>query len=219
MLKIIKSNCAKPNRLMIFLHGYGADAQDLAGLFPYFEKELSGTLFVSIESPFACDVFPAGRQWYPLGDGDRLGFHTQNAEVIQRFIQRTKSIRESVLKQIEETVSFLSEKYKIQSKNIIIAGFSQGAGLGLALSQQFSVGGIISYSGLLFPPYSGKTPLIMFHGTADSVLPFSYAQSIKDKIEKEHPLTFIEIPNADHTIPLSAIEKSIEWIKNTCAKN
>ena len=219
MLKTIISSSLNPNRLMIFLHGYGADAQDLVGLFPYFEKELSDTLFVSIDSPFPCDVFPSGRQWYPLGEGDRLGFHTQNAEVIQRFIQRTKSVREDVLKQLEETIDSLSEKYKIKSKNIIIAGFSQGAGLGLAISQQIPIGSVISYSGLLFPPYKGDTPLLMFHGTADSVLPFSYAESIREKIEKERSITFVEMPNEDHTIPLSAIEKSIEWIKNTCGKN
>lgn len=212
-LKTIKYIPSDPKRMVVFLHGYGADANDLAGLFPYFKDQLSDAVLVSIESPFVCDVYAGGRQWYPLDDAMRIGFHTQNETAIDATLSKTMDVREVVLKELKNTVEALAKAYRIDPQNIILTGFSQGAGMALALSLMIDVAQVISYSGLLFPPYEGNTPLLMFHGESDSVLPFSYAQMVKEKIEKVRHLNFVPLRHTDHTIPMEAIEKSIEWIK------
>lgn len=213
MLKIIKYIPENPRRMVVFLHGYGADANDLAGLFPYFKDALSDAILVSIDSPHACDVYPVGKQWYPLDDVMRIGFHTQNEEAISESLSQTQQVREAVLIELSETVKTLVMKYGISSENIILTGFSQGAGMALALSQIMDVGGVVSYSGLLLPPYEGDIPLLMFHGESDSVLPFSYAQMVQKKVANMRDVMFISYSHTDHTIPMAAIEKSIEWIK------
>ncbi len=214
MLKAILEIPENPKQMIVFLHGYGADANDLAGLFPYYKNDIPDAILVSIESPFPCEVFPSGREWYPLDDAMRIGFHTQNKEQINQTLLQTKSKRESAISDLENTIKSLSEKYKIPLENIFIIGFSQGAGIGLAISQQLKIGGVVSFSGLLFSSFEGNVPLLMFHGESDSVLPFSYALKVKNEIEKVRKLEFIAMPNTEHTIPMSAIKKSIEWIKS-----
>ncbi len=214
MLKTILDIPKNPKQMIVFLHGYGADANDLAGLFPYYKNNFPNALLASIESPFPCEVFPSGREWYPLNDETRLAFHTQNKEQINQTLLQTKSKREFALNGLENTIKTLAEKHGVLLENVITAGFSQGAGVALALSQKIKIGGVISFSGLLFPTFEGDIPLLMFHGEDDSVVPFSYALSIKNEIEKVRKLEFIAMPNTEHTIPMSAIEKSIEWIKN-----
>ncbi|MHA1541134.1 MAG: alpha/beta hydrolase [Alphaproteobacteria bacterium] len=213
MLKSVIEIPNNPEQMIVFLHGYGADANDLAGLFPCYKNDFPNAILVSVESPFPCEVFPSGREWYPLNDTMRLAFHTQNKTQINAVLLETKDKREFALKQVEKTIKDLAEKHKISLKNIIITGFSQGAGIALAISQLMEIGGVVSFSGLLFPPFNGDCPLLAFHGTADSVLPFSYAESVKNEIEKVRELEFISMPNTDHTMPMDAITKSIEWIK------
>ncbi len=214
MLKSIIDIPKNPKQMIVFLHGYGADANDLAGLFPYYKNNFPNAVLVSVEAPFTCEVFPSGREWYPLNDTMRLVFHTQNKEEMNKVLLQIKPKIDFTLKEVENTIKELAEKHKIQLENIIIAGFSQGAGMALATSQLMKIGGVVSFSGLLFPPFDGECPLLAFHGTADSVLPFSYAESVKNEIEKVRKLEFIAMENEEHTIPINAITKSIFWTKN-----
>src|SRR5512147_1265594 len=53
--------------LVVLLHGWGADGQDLIGLAPYFAQALPDAAFVSPNGPFPCDT-GFGRQWFSLSD-------------------------------------------------------------------------------------------------------------------------------------------------------
>ena len=52
-----------PRRLVMFLHGYGADGQDLLGLAPYWAQALPDCAFVSPDAPFPCEM-GFGWQWF-----------------------------------------------------------------------------------------------------------------------------------------------------------
>lgn len=58
----------KPRRLVILLHGLGADGNDLIGLAPYWAPLLPNAEFLSPNAPFPCDVAPYGYQWYSSQD-------------------------------------------------------------------------------------------------------------------------------------------------------
>ena len=62
------SNGKKANGLVILLHGYGADGNDLIGLAPIIARDLPEVEFVSPHAPFPCEMSPYGRQWFSLGD-------------------------------------------------------------------------------------------------------------------------------------------------------
>jgi len=52
--------------LVVFLHGYGADGNDLIGLANFWGMLLPNTAFVSPHAPEPCPDAPMGRQWFPL---------------------------------------------------------------------------------------------------------------------------------------------------------
>src|SRR5260370_36442961 len=54
----------KPRRLVILLHGLGADGNDLIGLAPYWAPLLPDAEFLSPNAPFRCDMAPYGYQWF-----------------------------------------------------------------------------------------------------------------------------------------------------------
>ena len=58
----------EPRRLVILLHGLGADGNDLIGLAPYWARLLPEAEFLSPNAPFPCDTAPYGYQWFSSQD-------------------------------------------------------------------------------------------------------------------------------------------------------
>src|SRR5204863_8326225 len=57
-----------PRRLVILLHGLGADGNDLIGLSQYWGPLVPDAEFVSPNAPFPCDMAPWGYQWFSVQD-------------------------------------------------------------------------------------------------------------------------------------------------------
>ena len=53
-------------QLVVFLHGYGADGNDLIEIGRAWQGLLPGTAFVSPHAPRPCGQAPVGREWFPL---------------------------------------------------------------------------------------------------------------------------------------------------------
>jgi len=53
--------------LVILLHGWGADGNDLIGLAPHWAASLPHAEFLSPHGPFPCDL-GFGRQWFSIAD-------------------------------------------------------------------------------------------------------------------------------------------------------
>ena len=67
--KIYRRNPAaggNANKLVVFLHGYGADGKDLIDLANPFGMALPNASFISPDAPQACSMSPQGRQWFPI---------------------------------------------------------------------------------------------------------------------------------------------------------
>ena len=58
----------KPRKLVILLHGLGADGNDLIGLQQYWGRLLPEAEFISPNAPFPCDMAPYGYQWFSVQD-------------------------------------------------------------------------------------------------------------------------------------------------------
>ena len=59
-----------PKQMIIFVHGYGADGNDLIGLTNYFQSTLPEAIFLSPHAPEACSMNPTGYQWFDLTSTD-----------------------------------------------------------------------------------------------------------------------------------------------------
>ena len=52
--------------LVVLLHGYGADGDDLLGLSGPMGPHLPGTAFIAPDAPNPCSGNPFGREWFPI---------------------------------------------------------------------------------------------------------------------------------------------------------
>ncbi|OHC74941.1 MAG: phospholipase [Rhodospirillales bacterium RIFCSPLOWO2_12_FULL_58_28] len=153
-----------PGKLVIFVHGLGADGNDLIGLAPYFQKILPDALFISPNAPYSFDMAPTGYQWFSLNDfgpENRLKGTRSSAPILDAFI-------DAQLK-----------KYNLSEDKLALIGFSQGTTMSLyvGLRRAKRLAGILGYSGLLVGGESpeneikSRPPVLLVHGDRDQIIP------------------------------------------------
>ncbi|MDZ4322504.1 MAG: prepilin peptidase, partial [Alphaproteobacteria bacterium] len=62
----------KPDSIVVLIHGYGANGDDLLSLGKSWASLLPNTLFVAPHGPVACEMNPSGNQWFGLKDWEPL---------------------------------------------------------------------------------------------------------------------------------------------------
>jgi len=153
-----------PKSLVIFLHGYGSNGDDLIGLAPYWRAALPHTLFVAPNAPQSCPGAPGGYQWWPLTSltpearaaGVRLPASALNAFIDAQLAH-----------------------YGLTEDKLALVGFSQGTMVALHVGPRRSrrLAGILGYSGMLADPIAlgserqTTPPVLLVHGEQDPVLP------------------------------------------------
>ena len=152
-----------PRQLVVFLHGYGADGNDLIGLGREWSRLLPHTGFVSPNAPEPCGMAPMGRQWFDLSLGDMA------------------LIAEGVKQAAPPLQAFLDEELKrhnLPASALGLVGFSQGTMMELAvgLARKPAPAAIVGYSGALAAiealPEPGAGPdILLVHGDMDEVIP------------------------------------------------
>lgn len=155
-----------PRSIVVFLHGYGSNGEDLIGLAPYWRDALPHTLFVAPNAPQPCPGAPGGYQWWPLSDLTRDG--------------RAAGVRQSA-PALNAFFDAQLARYGLSDGNMALVGFSQGAMIALHVGPRRarSLAGIVGYSGMLADPdalvaeATTKPPVLLVHGDADPVVPFT----------------------------------------------
>lgn len=165
----------KPDSMVIFLHGYGSNGNDLISLAPELAEALPGTVFVSPNAIEPVAMAPGGYQWFPISNLDpHLMEHgvRSAAPSVDRFIDREL------------------EKYGLTPDRLALVGFSQGTMMALhvGLRREQQIGAILGYSGVLVGGPSlkeqirSKPPVLLIHGDRDPMIPipamFDSAESL-----------------------------------------
>ena len=76
-------------QLVVFLHGYGADGNDLIDIGRAWQQYLPQAAFASPHAPEPCGQAPVGRQWFPLtmrDPNERWTGVNKAAPVLERFL-------------------------------------------------------------------------------------------------------------------------------------
>ena len=185
--------------LLVLLHGYGADERDLLSLVSQLDPRLA---IASPRAPIA--VGDGGYAWFWGGD---------NAVDLE-------DARRSVLLFLDRAVEALSA----DPRRVYIAGFSQGAMLTLAivLTEPQKIAGAAVMSGRLSPgllrglpaiDFLRGFPLLITHGTEDTVTPIRFGREIRDALAPlSLDLDYAEFV-AGHTISDETIHALDEWLK------
>ncbi len=193
-------------RLVVLLHGYGADGHDLIGLGKQWGPDLPGTAFVSPHAPSPCMMAPMGRQWFPLPE--------ISIEVARDGVCSALPVLESFLD------TALTE-HQLNVGDVALVGFSQGGMMALAAGLKHSYAGIISYSGILgvdtppSHPRQGYPPVLLVHGDADPVVPSSalgYSRGLLDSwgVEVSAHLR----PGLGHGIDGQGLGLGLDFLRN-----
>ena len=154
-----------PRRLVILLHGLGADGNDLIGLAPYWAPVLPDVEFVAPNAPFPCDMAPYGYQWLSARDPSREG-RLAGARAAGAILDAY----------IDEEL----EKRGLGESDLALVGFSQGTMMSLfvGLRRERQLAGIVGYSGRLIAPQllakelRSRPPILLAHGTDDPMVPY-----------------------------------------------
>jgi phospholipase/carboxylesterase len=201
----------KPRRLVILLHGLGADGNDLIGLAPYWAPLVPTAEFVSPNAPFPCDMAPYGYQWYSSQDrspGAALAGVRAAAPVLDAFIDAA-----------------LSER-GLDDKDLALVGFSQGTVMSLyvGLRRNKPVAGIIGYSGRLLAPellegeLCSRPRTLLVHGTDDPLVPYDALGEAKTALERAGvPVETVTSVGIGHSIDEEGLRRGGNFLKDVLA--
>lgn len=156
----------EPKSIVILLHGYGSNGDDLIGLAPYWRDALPDTLFVAPNAPEVCPGAPDGYQWWALTS------LTPEA--------RAAGVRLSA-PALDAFIDGMLESFDLTPDRLALVGFSQGTMMALHVGPRRAeaLAGIVGFSGMLADPDALATeavtrpPVLLIHGEADDVLPVS----------------------------------------------
>ena len=176
--------------LLLLLHGYGSNADDLFS----FAGELPKNYFVvSAQAPY--DMQYGSYAWYAINfDADENKFSD---------LPQARLSRDLIAKFIDE----LLEKYAIDKNNVTLIGFSQGTILSyaVALSYPEKVQKVVALSGYLnleivqedyLKNSLSNLKMFISHGTQDQVIPVGWARKAPatlnnlgiETVYKEYPM-------------------------------
>ena len=162
-----RSGTAK--QLVVFLHGYGADGNDLIDIGRAWAVPLPDAAFVSPHAPRPCGQAPSGREWFPLtmrDPGERWRGVAMAAPGLQSFLDAELA------------------RAGLPPSALALVGFSQGTMMALhvGLRRAVASAAIVGYSGLLALPdnadpatvaaeIKSRPPVLLVHGDQDPLIP------------------------------------------------
>ena len=165
------------NPLLILLHGYGSNEEDLFSFAPELPDD---SYVISVRAPY--DLQPYGHAWYAIHfDADENKFSDnvqakQSVEIIASFI-------DEIVKQ-----------YPIDTENVTLIGFSQGAILSYATALTYpeKISKVVALSGyfnqeilpeIIDTKAISHLKFFVSHGSVDQVIPVDWARKAKPALE------------------------------------
>ena len=197
---VVKGSSAQ--RLLLLVHGYGADERDLGGLLPYLDAQ---GVFAAVlpRGPIAASGTP-GFMWYDFGD-------TSGAS--------------DALSELDALVDEQCADLGFARSDAIFAGFSQGAGLALALALFDSHPARVAPAGVLaMSPFAltgelahRDVPVLVQHGTHDPLIPVKRSRELaRDLRSNGVPTVYREYP-MEHQVAVESLRDARAWLDEVLA--
>lgn len=196
----------RPEQLVMLIHGYGANAQDLIDLADLFAPHLPDAHFIAPNAPDACEIAPIGLQWFSLTD-DTLH---------QRWLG-TNAAAPKLNAFIDEQL----DRFDLMETSLALVGFSQGTMMALhvGLRRGVTPAGLLGYSGMLVggdklpSEITSWPPIRLIHGTLDSVVPIEASRQAHQILEDQGlTVELVERPGLDHGIDAEGIREGAEFL-------
>ncbi len=168
-LKYGRKGPEKGNSLVVFLHGYGANGADLLGLGDALAPHMPQTVFMAPDAPENCAGNPFGYQWFPIPWLDGSEQSAADAGM------------ENSARDINAFLDIAMQAEELTPDRVVLFGFSQGTMMSLEIAprRDTPVAAVVAFSGRLIRPERlasdaiSKPPVLLVHGDADEMVPFS----------------------------------------------
>jgi len=152
-----------PAALVVLLHGYGANGDDLIALGEGWRRHLPQGAFVAPNAPEEIPSMPGALQWFPL--------------TLRDPTERWRGVV-AARPRLDRFVDAELARYGLSDDRLVLVGFSQGTMLALhtGLRRKTAPAGIVGYSGLLAGPehlgeITARSPVLLIHGAEDDLIP------------------------------------------------
>ena len=194
-------------KLVILLHGLGANGDDLIGLAPFFSEVLPEAEFLAPNAPQACDMAPVGYQWFSLQD--------RSALAIESGVRAAAPL-------VIDFIEYHREKRSLKHSDIALLGFSQGCMMSLFVGFRLrnKIAAILGYSGALVAPdkliseVTNRSPVLLIHGENDPVVPFVRLEEARKGLESAGiDVQTLTRPGLGHGIDEEGIRAGVELLK------
>ena len=202
---------SKPNALIILVHGYGSNGEDLISLARLIQPALPAAAFVAPNAPSQIPRMAAAYQWWPIETfsmAERTAGAASAAPALDAFITQ----------ELERT--------GLSSDRLLLVGFSQGTMMALhvGLRRPEPVAGIVGISGMLVAPelleaeIRTRPPVLLIHGTADDVVPFRSMDSASAALSGVGiPVDTHVSPGLGHTIGQDGLAAATAFARRVLA--
>ena len=190
----------KASALVVLLHGYGANGDDLIALAEGWQPTLPDAAFVAPNAPEAIPEMAGGLQWFALTLRDPSEYRrgvSAAQPVLDRFLDAELA------------------RYRLTADRLVLVGFSQGTMMALHVGLRRSVApaGIVGYSGLLAGPehlaeIAARPQVLLIPGEADDLIPAGALHAARE------PLAAAGVPVEWHIRPRLAhgIDPEGQWM-------
>jgi phospholipase/carboxylesterase len=210
-----RSGTAK--QLVVFLHGYGADGNDLIEIGRAWQGLLPDAAFVSPHAPRPCGQSPMGREWFPL----TFRQPTERWDGVQAAAPALNAFLDAELK-----------RRNLPPEALALVGFSQGTMMALHVSLRRAVApaAIVGYSGILIMPndamsdefaaqIKSKPPVLLIHGDADQMIPVqAVTHSAQGLAALEVPVEWHISTDIGHGIDQEGLRHGAEFLAKQFAR-
>lgn len=194
----------RPDRLLLMLHGYGATEHDFTALGPLLDPDVH-FLVAGARGPI--EVPGAGAAWFDHGP---MGPDPDSFDDAVRALHRT--------------LDRLCGEHLMGRDEVVVAGFSQGAAMALALGLGRVDGarpaGVICHSGYLVdvPGFeydwgsAATVPVLVLHGDADEMVPVDLGRDTAASLELHGiPVTYRHHDMA-HQATVESLADARDWL-------
>lgn len=194
------------NPLLLLLHGYGSNEEDLFS----FAAQLPDEYFiVSARAPYSLP--PYGNAWYAITFDSDMNKFSDDKQAIES--------RDLIVKFIDEII----EAYPIDKDNVTLIGFSQGTILSYAVALTYpeKISRVIALSGYLNMDIVGKSlhaediskiKFFISHGIVDQVIPVEWARKAPEFLKNLGLDVEYHEYNAGHGVAPQNFYDLVSWL-------
>ena len=192
--------------IVVLLHGYGGDGNDISMLALNWKRHMPNTIFICPNGHEQCSINPGGYQWFDLTKDDPNYILKESLKAEEK---------------IKEFLNEIKKEYNLDNNKITLSGFSQGCmmSINIGLTSEKSFSSIVGFSGKIIEPNNLKsriknsTSILLIHGDQDDIVSPTCLLEAKDFLLRENINVDTHlIKNCGHHIPIEASSIALNYI-------